>query len=104
MKIANTHLRTFKQHLSLVYSENGSIYKIAVIYSPPKYKIKTKDYLTFFGSLRDRRIVDGNLNDKHHMWNSRLITTKATALYNANNAVRASCFSNGEPMYWPTEL
>lgn len=86
-----------------VYTDNGATCKIAAIYSPPKHKIKTEEYMAFFGSLGNRWIIGGDFNAKHYMWGSRLITTKGTALHNAINATGATCLSNGEPTYWPTD-
>lgn len=90
-------IRIYAYSSSMYHCLHDSTCKIAAIYSPPKHKIETKDYVTFFGSLRDGWIAGDEFNTKHHMWVHDSSQPKAI------NAVGASCLSNGEPMYWPID-
>ncbi len=82
---------------------NGTKCVVAALYSPPRHRITTGDYLAFFQRLGDRWLVGGDYNAKHPAWGSRLTTPKGSALYKGITEIGASSLSNGHPTYWPTD-
>lgn len=76
---------------------------ISAIYCPPKHKITSEVFETFFHSLGHRFIAGGDYNAKHQQWGSRLNTTRGRELLKAIARDNLNHKSTGEPTYWPTD-
>jgi len=76
---------------------------ISALYSPPKHKIISEQYLQYFDTLGHRFIAGGDYNAKHTQWGSKSITTKGRQLLKAMNIKKLIHLSTGLPTYWPTD-
>ncbi|KAK7871524.1 hypothetical protein R5R35_010330 [Gryllus longicercus] len=85
-----------------VYDKFGPLV-ISAIYSPPKHKITTDQYIKFFRTLGTRFIAGGDYNAKNRLWGSRLVTTRGRALEGAISTLKLQTISSGNPTYWPTD-
>ena len=83
-----------------------SRYKLVVsaIYSPPRYNIKSEDYVKFLANLGNTFILGGEFNAKHVIWGSRYSSTKGRELLRAGEFLDCSFISSGSPSYWPTDI
>uniref|UniRef100_A0A1Y1KFT3 Reverse transcriptase domain-containing protein n=1 Tax=Photinus pyralis TaxID=7054 RepID=A0A1Y1KFT3_PHOPY len=79
-------------------------FTVSAIYSPPRHKISTDDYIQFFDTLGNKFICGGDWNAKHIHWGSRLVTTKGRNLLKAIMTNNYNYHSTREPTYWPTDL
>lgn len=76
---------------------------ISAIYCPPRYSVKTDQYMTFLNGLGNRFILGGDFNAKNTFWGSRLTTTKGRELLCAIEETQCKALSTGKPTYWPTD-
>lgn len=81
----------------------GKNVSFAAVYSPPRHVITATDYKVLFNHLGNKWIARGDFNAKHHLWGSRIITSKGKELFNCINMTNTKCQSNGFPTYWPTD-
>jgi hypothetical protein len=76
---------------------------IAVIYSPPRHSISSKDCEEYPSFLGPQFIAASDWNAKHTTWGSRLTTNKRRNLLRAMTQVNINYLSTGEPTYWLTD-
>lgn len=91
------------QASSICLEEWSGNYVVSAIYSPPKFSIKTPQYIEYFETLGERFLAGGDYNAKHVKWGSRLTTTKGKELYEAMQVKKLDHVSTGHPTYWPTD-
>jgi hypothetical protein len=77
---------------------------LAAVYCPPRFRITTQNFETFFSSLGSRFIAGGDFNSKHQQWGSRIANPRGRQLLRCMNANRFSYIAPNEYTYWPNSL
>ena len=91
------------QYTAIRITETCQEMDVVAVYCPPKYNIKSDEFVNLFKVFKKRSIIAGDFNAKSPLWGSRLTTPKGRQLVQAINKENLNCYSNGTPTYWPTD-
>jgi len=93
-----------------IYKQSASLFTTGPAHSqlrqstaPPKHVIKTDQFLSFYATLGQRFLVEGDYNAKHCHWGSQLTTPKGRELFSAMQTANLARVSTGKPTYWPSD-
>jgi hypothetical protein len=75
---------------------------VSSVYCPPRHRVTSEQFKTFFKSLGSRFITGGDFNSKHVQWGSRNINPKGRALHNTIRDCNLKFISPPFYTYWPT--
>lgn len=76
---------------------------VAALYCPPKFNLKSPEYIKLFEILGPCFILGGDFNAKNKYWGSRLSTKKGKELYHAGKHMKCEFHSGRKPTYWPAD-
>lgn len=82
---------------------NNKNCNMSAIYCPPRYNLKSIDFVELFQTLGPCFILGGDLNAKNVFWGSRLNSPKGKELLKAGRLMKCNFHSGNRPTYWPTD-
>ncbi|KAL0271857.1 UNVERIFIED_CONTAM: hypothetical protein PYX00_008819 [Menopon gallinae] len=91
------------QATTIQISDASGPLNLTALYCPPKHRISSSTFLTFFRSLGSRFIAGGDFNSKHPWWGCRTTNPKGQQLYQCVSSLRLHPITTREPTYWPSD-
>lgn len=86
-----------------IYDQSAPL-TLSAIYCPPRFAVKSEQFMDFFNTLGGHFLAAGDYNAKHTHWGSRLISPRGRQLYSCLMQRHGLDFvSTGVPTYWPSD-